>query len=421
MTAQQTSITPSILAAAQARDIGRVIRLSREAQGLTQAEAGDRCGRSQSAVSRLERNRSSPDVDELRHVAGALGIPPILLGLAERPGTTHHAPQDDQDQDPVKRRAFLAAAAALAEAAALPRSQGETVLTSIHAITAAQRRMDSMVPSRELAESATSHLAMARRRQAQATGRVDRANLAAAVSEIAGFVGWLHWDMHDVGSARTHYAGSIQAAEATGDATLHAYMLGSLATLAAYEGDAVEGLALLQRAAGALGAHSPAIATAWLASLEAVAQADAGNARRTWSALERADEAVELIPGEEVPPWPWVFAFDHAKVARHRLTCAARLGRPDIAYAAAAGTGDYLATGHRKQRALSQLDLASAYLHDREPERAFDLAHQALTLGRETRSGRVVEAARRFRREYTGSPAGGVVKDFDRQLYGATF
>ena len=420
MTAQQTSVTPSILAAAQAGNIGRVIRLSRQAQGLTQEQAGDRTGHSQSGISRLERGRPT-DVDELRRVAGALGIPPILLGLAEQPSTTHNASPKDDDQDPVKRRQFLAAAAALAEAAAIPRSQGDSVLTSLHAITAAQRRMDSLVPSRELADSAGSHLELAKRRHAQATGRVDRANGAAAVSEAAGFKAWLHWDMHDVGSARSFYGVSIQAAEATGDPTLHAYMLGSLATLAAYEGDAVEGLALLQHAAAALGEHPPAIATAWLASLEAVAQADAGNARRTWEALDRADEAVELIPGEEAPPWPWVFVFDHAKVARHRLTCAARLRRPDIAYAAAAGTGDYLSSGHRKQRALSQLDLATAYLHDREPERAFGLAGQALTLGRETRSGRVVEAARRFRRAYDGSPAGAVVQNFDRQLYGASF
>lgn len=408
----------AILAAAQAGRVGEVLRLSREAQHLTQQQVGTLAQFSQTTISRIEREKYIPDIPSLRRLAEVLALPAVLLGLAEQTGDRRGAPLEE---DPVKRREFLQAAAALAEAAAAHR-QSDHSLAAIHSITAGQRRLDATTPSRELVGAVVAHLSMTARKHAGAVDDGQRRNLAAAVSEIAGYAAWLHWDMHDIGSARTYYATSIKAAHDTEDGTLHAYMLGSLATLAVYEGDAVEGLALLRSAAAEIGPRAPDIAMAWLSSLEAVAQADAGNARRTWEALDRADDAVERLAAEnELPPWPWVFQFDHEKVARYRLTCAARLGRPEIAYGAARAAGVFMTDGHAKQRALLQLDLASAYLHDHEPEEAFSLASDAVSLGREVQSGRVIEAARKFRRQFSGAPSSPVVKDFDAQLYGTHY
>jgi len=272
MEATPTAVTSSaILAAARAGKVGEVIRLSRRAQGLTQPQVAGLTTFNQSTISRIERGKYVPDIPSLRVFAKVLEIPAILLGLAERPGEQQGVPSSE---DPVKRRDFLQAAAALAEAAVVHRRSSDS-LAAIHAITAAQRRLDASTPSRDLAGSVVAHLNMTARRLSNATGEGERKNLAAALSEVAGYAAWLHWDMHDIGSARTYYASAIRAADSTGDDTLHAYMLGSLATLAVYEGDAVEGLALLRRAGLALGEQAPAIATAWLASLEAIAQADA--------------------------------------------------------------------------------------------------------------------------------------------------
>jgi len=77
-----------------------------------------------------------------------------------------------------------------------------------------------------------------------------------------------------------------------------------------------------------------------------VAQADARNERATWEALERADDAVRAIAADGPVPWPWVFQFDHEKVARHRLTCAVRLNRPQVALAAAQDAAGFLRAGH---------------------------------------------------------------------------
>jgi tetratricopeptide (TPR) repeat protein len=346
----------------------------------------------------------------LRCLTQELGIPAHFVGLTELPSAS---------EDPVKRRDFLAAAAAVVTSTIKHGEPGQS-LAAIHTITTAQRRLDASTPSRDLADPVIMHLQMATRRHASARTPYHQQHIAAAISEIAGFAAWLHWDMNDLGSARNYYATAIRSANGSQDKTLHAYMLGSLATLAVYDGDAAEGLALLRRAAAEIGPKPPAVALAWLSSLEAVAQADAHNARRSWEALDRAATAVEQIRDEQ-PPWPWVFQFDHAKVARYRLTCAARLKHPEAAYTAAREVEGFLQHGHSKQRALAQLDLATAYLADGEMDEAFRFASEAVALGQDVQSGRVLSAARQFRRSFTGSPASPVVRRFDEHLYHSNF
>jgi transcriptional regulator with XRE-family HTH domain len=402
-----TEPATAIVAAAESGNTAEVLRLARKTQRLTQGELGQRCGCGQSTISRIERGTYKPDMTMLRCLAQELGIPAHFVGLTE----LHSA-----GEDPVKRRDFLAAAAAVVVSSPVKHGELEQSLAAIHTITTAQRRLDATTPSRDLADPVMMHLQMVTRRHAASQTPYHQQHIAAAVSEIAGFAAWLHWDMNDLGSARRYYATAIRAANGSQDKTLHAYMLGSLATLAVYDGDAAEGLALLRRATGEIGPKPPAVALAWLSSLEAVAQADAQNARRSWEALDRAETAVEQIKDEQ-PPWPWVFQFDHGKVARYRLTCAARLKHPEAAYTAARAIEAFLQTGHSKQRALAQLDLATAYLADGEIDEAFRIASGAVALGQDVSSGRVLSAARQFRRSFTGSPASPVVRQFDEHLY----
>lgn len=405
-------VSDQILKAAESGEVGSVIRLARKARHLTQQQLGDLCDCNQSTISRIERGLHDPGISTLRCIAGQLKLPVTLVGLADRPcdgvaSTSGH--------EPVKRREFLQATSLILASGGKPPETG-AALPAIHAITAAQRALDSSTPSRDLAESVNAHLRMIRGSHLQSRDPEMRSAIAAVSSETAGFAGWLSWDMNDIGSARGHYTTAIKAARATGNLTLHAYMLGSLATLAIYEGDTVEGLALLHHAAAELGPDGPAIACAWLGALEAMAHADACNERAAWAALDRADAAVDRIPAEGTVPWPWVFQFDHSKVARHRLTCAARLARPDIARCAARDVESFLENGHDKQRALLHVDLATAHLQAGEPEEAFRLAARAIDIGSARRSGRVIAYARRFRRGFTGSPASPLVRAFDERV-----
>jgi transcriptional regulator with XRE-family HTH domain len=408
----------AILAAARAGRVGEVVRLSRRAQGLTQQELSARCSVSQPTVSRIERSNDVRDIKTLRIVTRELDIPGALVGLADPlTGGVNSLPNRESS---VKRREFLEAAATVVASAMIP-GESDQSLAAIRSITAAQRLLDGDTPSRDLSDAVTAHLRLATRKHAAAWDPNARGMIATGISEIAGFAAWLHWDMHDLGSARSYYANAIKAASATDNDTLSAYMLGSLATLSVYEGNAVEGIAILRRAAAQLDPDCPAIAVAWLSSLEGIAQADAKNERATWDALERADEAVRTLASDGPVPWPWVFKFDHEKVARHRLTCAVRLNRPQIALSAAEDVTGFLRAGHAKQRGLLQLDVAEAHSQSGDLEEAIRVAIEAVDLGGRVRSGRIVDRARRFRRHFKGSPAPSIIRDFDDRLQAAQF
>jgi hypothetical protein len=67
---------------------------------------------------------------------------------------------------------------------------------------------------------------MANRVLARARKSPFAADVAAAVSEAAGFAAWLHADMHDVGTARSYYRLAIERARLSGQRLLAGYMLG---------------------------------------------------------------------------------------------------------------------------------------------------------------------------------------------------
>lgn len=394
---------------------GQVIRLVRRAHGMNQRQLGAVTGRSQSTISRIERGGpGSRDVDTLRQLGSALSIPPGMLGLAENSSTN--------SEPPVKRRVLLFGSAAVMFANT---SVSGTVFAedeaaaNVHAITMAHRRLEGTTPSRELAEPVLAHLRMAIRLRAETMDPLSGKAMATAASEIAGLAGWLHWDMHDLGSARRHYRLAVdQAQRAGGDSLLTAYMLGSFASFVVQEGEPGEGLVLIRHAARTSEGERPATADAWLAAMEAVAHASAGDDVQTWRALDRAEAAVELVAAEEPPPWPWVFPFDARKIANHRLTCAVRLRRPDIAYAAVEDL-PLDACGHRKQGALVLLDLASAHIHSQEVEEGLRVATAAIDLAATTGSERVLSRARQFRRTIPAQVPGGLLRDFDEHLRAA--
>jgi hypothetical protein len=166
----------------------------------------------------------------------------------------------------------------------------------------------------------------------------------------------------------------------------------------------------------ALRENSPAVADAWLSSIEALGHAAAGDRRAADTALPRSRTAAETLPEprEAPPPWPWVFSFTPDKVAAHRVTCGAWLGQPDWVLS----DSDALTTGHAKQRALLLLDIAAGHLAAGRVEGAFAVATRALETGLNYRSGRIVERARTVRRSLALSSPPRVVRDFDERLHG---
>ncbi|WP_244900514.1 helix-turn-helix domain-containing protein [Streptomyces nanshensis] len=399
-----------------------MIRLARQAAGVSQKQLGEACGISQSAVSRMEgHGAASYDMNQLARTATHLQIPLRQVGLAEH-AAVRAAPVDRME---VERRSFLAGAAVAATGPALAAfdfrhaSAAENDRSAtLRLATSAYRRMDGSTPSRQLAEPVLAHLRLARTLAGEAEDSATRARLAAVGSEVAGLAGWLSWDMGDHGSARTWYGTAVKAARSSRDRLLTAYQSGSLAQFEAHAGNAAQALSLTRSARRQLGRERPAIAAAWLSTVEALAHAAAGDRASTDQALKDAMEGATRITVEEPPPWPWVFTFSPGKVAAARLACGSRLGLPQWVFEAQDEAGPVLASGHAKQRAVYVLDMAAAHLASGRIDGAFALATQALETGVHYRSGRIVEKARSLRRDYVTASPPGVVRDFDDRLHG---
>ena len=126
--------SPAARDALRGGDYGALLRLARQARGLTQAQAGQLAGYSAATISRFETGaRRLADIETLRRLAVALNITPELFGLtaesrasgraASPPGAaslTTVVTARPQDGDEVRRRELLAGLTGLAGALLLP-------------------------------------------------------------------------------------------------------------------------------------------------------------------------------------------------------------------------------------------------------------------------------------------------------------
>src|SRR5262245_2524381 len=399
-----------VVRAAREGDTGAVIRLAREAAGLTQSQLGEACGYSQPVVSRIERGQNSAyDIRTLRRLAEVLDLSPHLLGLAVR--------EDGHVGEPMNRRDFMATAGTLALSTFLPWSgPGPSgTAASIRAITAGQRLLDAVLASRDLVEAVVAHLRMASRLASRLAVGGQQAELAEAVSEVAGLAAWLYWDMQDFGSARRYYDLAVAAARTSGNRVLTAYMLGSLASCLAEQREGVEALGLLTDARAHLGPRPPTVAQAWLSAVTAVAHASVKDQRSADKALNHAEAASERISAEDPPPWPWVFSFDGSKVVAYRLSCFVRSGRAGPALSAALDASSSLAST-TKQAANWRMDHAAAYLQVGEMDRAFAIAADVLDERVGQSSPRLLARARQLGHSQGGGHSSRVWRELDERV-----
>ncbi|MEV8632158.1 hypothetical protein AB0395_10925 [Streptosporangium sp. NPDC051023] len=239
-------------------------------------------------------------------------------------------------------------------------------------------------------------------------------DIRAVMSEAAGFAAWVHADMHDAGTSRTYYRLAVDSARQAEHSLLAAYMIGSLAAFEIDAGDPVLALELLAQARKELGERPPATARAWLFSIEALGHASARDASAALVALRQAESAVMASERAVAPPWPWVFPFDHAKLAGYRALVMVRLGRSDEAVAAFA---ESLSSAQPavKQRGVLMTEIATAKAMSGDHDEAFQLVSDAFTVGTTYGSERIIQRVRRFRRTYDG-PMTCSVRDFDERL-----
>jgi hypothetical protein len=409
------------------RDMGLVSRAYRHhpyhgRRPLPQGRVAAWLGITQGQLSRLEQGANRVgELDRLAHWARALRIParhlwfdpgpgqnpPPTPPVGRRPASGSRTVASDLD-DLMRRRQVLAGTLATAGVAAtgatgslLPFDPGAGsppgAAQLLAAATRSYRLLEATTPSRQLLAPVRAHLALARRLAGRwADGAPGPRPEYAAVSEVASLAAWLHADLDEEQAAREHYRLAVRLAERSGDRLLLPYQAGSLGAFAAERGDARAALALLEDARRRLPADAPAPARAWLAAVEAVARAAAGDRDGALTALDAAERAVDAGRGGAPPAWPWVFAFDGPKLSGYRAACAARLG--DVAAAEGALAAARPALRSPKAHAGALVGLAEAHARRREAGEACRLAAEALDVARGLDSERVAGRVRALRR-----------------------
>jgi hypothetical protein len=157
-------------------------------------------------------------------------------------------------------------------------------------------------------------------------------------------------------------------------------MLGSLAAFETDGGDPELGLTLVGEARQQIGATPHPSPRAWLDATEALSFATARRDSEAAShALARAARAIDQDRRTEPPPWPWVFPFDHAKLAGYRALVAVRLTRPGDALAAFTESLS-AAQPAPKQRAVIMLEVATAARQDGAARRDSDRIDESFRL-----------------------------------------
>jgi transcriptional regulator with XRE-family HTH domain len=400
---------PAVASALAACDFPVLLEEIRRARGWTQAQLAAEVGYSQSWVSKVMRGKQVLTLDQAREVSGRLGIPVHLLRFGWG------------GEDPAKRRDFGKAVALAVLASPALSETDENAGPALTGITRAQRRLDGTTCARDLAPSVAAHVEMANRMLDRTRKSRADEDVAAALSEAAGFAAWLHADMCDMGTARTYYRLAVGAARHAGHDLLAGYMLGSLAAFEIDCGDHESGLGLIGRAREQVSGSEHPAPHAWLAAIEALGHAAGRDNSGAAGALDRAGEAVDRGDAAVPPPWPWMFPFDHAKLAGYRALVCVRAGRPADALAAFAESLTAVQPAP-KQRAMLMLEVATAGRQEGVDQRdavrvdeAFRLAGEALATGRRYNSERIIQRSRRFRRGYAG-PVTANVHAFDQRL-----
>jgi transcriptional regulator with XRE-family HTH domain len=368
------------------------LRVLRRRNRLSLNGLAMKTGVSRRTILRAEHG-ASVRLDTARLLCEYFGKSADDLGLlVHRPGEP--TPGEGASQEDMRRRAWLGLALGT-PFVGIPKDEGRFAQL-VADVTRNYRVLEASTPSRDLIAPVQAHLTFARRQVDRwQERRLHSGADYAMVSEIAGLAAWLHADLSDVGAAREHYQLAIHLAERSEHPLLAPYMVASLGHFAAECGDARQALVLVQRARSRLPRHAPDSATAWLSSIEAVAHAAARDRRSATAALLASERFLTAEEAEAPLTWPWVSAFTFAKASMYRASCAALLG--DALEVTRAFRDAEPALQAPKRRALALVDVARAHARQGDLAEACRHATEALGIGQQAGSERVVQLVGRFR------------------------
>jgi len=365
------------------RDVGAAIRFARENRGWRLADLATRTGYSISTLSRLETSRRRPaDLEQVRRVADAVGIPldvlGELLGVSSRAGATVNGTGGfAAEEDDVRRRKLLAAGLAVPAVLltgmddALAMMPEPSVPATSRAVSTRLAQLRGLYDAGSLARvvGALPDLLASADSLARTSPGPARYALLAACYDLATDA--LHKTGHESAS-RTTADRAMTNAGMSGSAAAGAYAARSLSIVLRHQGRQELAERVTFRAAEELGktglsTRMEAAAYAQTLCTCAYAAAQAGDREHALEMIREAARAVARNPGQPLPGY--ATAVTAAHVTLYEVGVHWSLGDAGAALHAARDLRPgQLPTAER--RARLHTDLARAWWQWGKPEQA---------------------------------------------------
>jgi transcriptional regulator with XRE-family HTH domain len=285
-------------------------------------------------------------------------------------------------------------------------------LDVLAAMTASCRRIDDLQGARTAFPMVIGHLGGVTELLTWAVGPSLRRRLVAIAAEVAQLAGWLAIDMHEHAAARAVLNVSIDAARESDDLALLAFNLGNLSQAHSAAGRPLDALRLLERARAIAVANATPTTRAWLAAVEAQAQASLGDREACWRTLGRADEAMAEPECVEGPAW--MYFFNQAQLSHWAGHAHLRCGNAAAARVALGHAYDTLDRSFVRERSVIVADLATVHVVQGDFGKGSQLAGEALELTAVAGSSRAIRRLRDLRSRL--DPAVSEQRDLDHQL-----
>jgi hypothetical protein len=223
-----------------------------------------------------------------------------------------------------------------------------------------------------------------------------RRALCEAAAEQTYLLGWMAYDNGEHGTAQRYLVQSLRLAEESKNPALGAHVLAGMADQATLLGNPEEGRRLAQSGRAGVGRASQAcLADLW--ALEARALAKLGEKTQAAHAVAQSEAAFDRVRPDQEQEWAAFIDLaylngEHARTFRD-------LEHPQQAEEYARRSIDHAAKQRRARRgALSQAALAVSHLQRRDLEAAYAAGLRSLSLSRQVKSSRCLEAVQDVQR-----------------------
>jgi len=286
---------------------------------------------------------------------------------------------------------------------------GSELAATFQHVTLGLRKLDDLRGSAAVMPIARQHLALA----LDAVTDTRAASMRAAAADASQLVGWLAFDQARPDQARQELRRAAGLAKAADDRALGAYVVGYLAILDIYGGDARRAVDLAA-AAERGGVRATAGVRSWLATVAAEAHAAAGDELAARNALDSAERDLDMMAAGEDPAFVYHYGRDGLTMVMGSVFL--RLGHPARAREAIRETISLSASDVVREQALYGAQLARTFALEGEVDEAVRLALAALEVAEHTGSARAVERVQQARAALDRWSANRAVRELDDAL-----